>query len=153
MNSRLAILLLLLVPCRAEAGASTQSEKIRQLIASYAQSVDAADIGLARRIWDDSPDISFINPLGRAQGWEQVKAFLTDVMGGTFTERKLVPRDIQVHVYRDSAWSEFNWHFTAKQRRDGTIVQTEGRETQIYRKTGGRWVLVHVHYSAAPQAR
>jgi len=33
-------------------------------------------------------------------------------------------------------------------------VQTDGRETQIYRKAGKRWLLVHVHYSAmAPAGR
>ena len=68
-------------------------------------------------------------------------------MGGMFKDRKLTPRDIKVHVDRDAAWSEFNWHFTATQRKDGAVVQTDGRETQIYRKRGARWVLVHVHYS------
>jgi ketosteroid isomerase-like protein len=53
-----------------------------------------------------------------------------------------------VHVYGEAAWSESNWHFTATQRKDGAVVQTDGRETQIYRKTGNRWVLVHADYSA-----
>jgi ketosteroid isomerase-like protein len=142
----------LLIP-RLPGAPVAESDKIHQLIAAYVQSVDAADTQLWGQVWEDSRVISFINPLGRAQGWEQVKAFLTNVMGGMFTERKLVPRDIHVHVYRDAAWSEFNWHFTAKQRSDGAIVQTDGRETQIYRKLAGRWKLVHVHYSAAPAAK
>jgi ketosteroid isomerase-like protein len=70
-----------------------------------------------------------------------------------FSERKLSPRDIQVHVNGDSAWSEFYWHFTATRKKDGAHVQSDGRETQIYRKAGNRWLLVHVHYSAMPTSQ
>jgi ketosteroid isomerase-like protein len=54
---------------------------------------------------------------------------------------------VAVHVSGDAAWVEFYWHFVGKQRKDGSTIQTEGRETQIYNKTGDRWQLVHVHYS------
>ena len=113
--------------------------RIRQLIANYAAAVDAADIKLAAQVWDNSPDVSFIYPLGQAHGWDEVKGFFTDIMGGLFSERRLTPRDIKVHVYGDSAWAEFNWHFTAMQKKDGASVQTDGHETQIYRKAGNRW--------------
>ena len=104
-----------------------------------------------RRSGTTRPDVSFIHPLGHARGWNEVKAFFTDIIGGMFSERKLTPRDIQVHVYGDSAWCEFNWHFTATQKKDGARMETDGRETQVYRKDGNRWVLVHVHYSAMPR--
>ena len=65
----------------------------------------------------------------------------------TFAERKLTARDVSVHVNGDAAWVEFYWHFVGKQRKDGATIQTDGRETQIYQKTGDRWQLVHVHYS------
>ena len=74
-------------------------------------------------------------------------------MGGMFSKRKLTPRDIKVNVFGDSAWSEFYWHFTATPKNGGAEVQTDGRETQIYRKTGERWVLVHVHYSEMPRSQ
>jgi len=115
--------------------------------------MDAADIKLAAQVWDTSPDVTFIHPLGEAHGWTEVQAFLTDIMGGMFSARKLTPRDIKVHVYGDGAWSEFNWHFTATQRKDGAVVQTDGRETQIYRKNRDRWVLVHAHYSEMPKSQ
>ncbi len=119
----------------------------------YVAAVDAADVKLAAQVWDNSPDVSFIHPLGHAHGWGEVKGFFTDVMGGMFSERKLTPRDIKIHVYGDSAWSEFYWHFTATQKKDGARVQSDGRETQIYFKAGNRWVLVHVHYSAMPASQ
>jgi ketosteroid isomerase-like protein len=144
VSYRIAAALLLTLPCWSR----SPTDRIRQLITNYAAAVDAADIKLAARVWDTSSDVTFIHPLGEANGWTEIQAFLTDIMGGMFSARKLVPRDIKVHVYGAAAWSEFNWHFTATQRKDGALVQTDGRETQIYRKRGASWVLVHAHYSA-----
>ncbi len=151
MSLRILAVLFALLYGHAQERPPTEDGRIRQLIANYAAAVDAADIKLAAQVWDTSLDVSFIHPLGQAYGWEEVKRFFTDVMGGMFSDRKLTPRDIKVHVYRDSAWSQFNWHFTATQKKDGARVQTDGRETQIYRKAGNRWVLVHVHYSEMPR--
>jgi hypothetical protein len=50
----------------------------------------------------------------------------------------------------DGAVAEFYWRFDAKMRKDGSAVHTEGRETQVYQRVGGRWFLVHVHYSGMP---
>ncbi len=149
MSLRLVIALALLTPCRSQQ-IPAEDARIRQLIADYAAAVGAADVKLAAQVWDTWADVSFIHPLGEAHGWDEVKTFFTDVMGGMFSRRKLTPRDIRVHVAGDSAWSEFHWHFTATQKKDGAEVQTDGRETQIYRRAGNRWMLVHVHYSAMP---
>ena len=67
----------------------TEADRIRKLIADYAAAVDAADVRLASQVWDNSPDVSFIHPLGHAHGWGEVKTFFTDVMGGMFADRKL----------------------------------------------------------------
>lgn len=132
----------------------TQDDAIRHLIAKYAQSIDEANTTLASEIWATTPDVSFIYPLGYERGWDEVKRNVYErAMAGLFSERKLRPYDIIVHVYGDAAWAEFRWHFVAKLRKDGSAVETNGRETQIYRKSGQRgWVLVHVHYSALPAA-
>ena len=149
MCLKFSIALLFALPCWPQ----SPTERIRQLITNYAAAVDAADTKLAAQVWDTSPEVTFIHPLGEAHGWTEVQAFLVDIIGGMFSQRKLTPRDLKVHVYGDAAWSEFNWHFTAKQRKDGAVVQTDGRETQIYRKRGARWVLVHVHYSEMPKGQ
>lgn len=124
---------------------------IRGNIDKYAKSVDDADTVLAAQIWWDSPDVSFIHPLGHEHGFDQIKQNVYQrLMGETFSERKLTPRDIVIHVYGDAAWAEFYWDFNAKFRKDGQPITTQGRETQIYRKMLGHWRLVHVHYSGMP---
>lgn len=71
-------------------------------------------------------------------------------MNGVFSERKLTPKDIAVHVYGDAAWSEFQWDFVAKARKDGTVFHSQGRESQVYRLENGHWHIIHVHYSGVP---
>jgi ketosteroid isomerase-like protein len=124
---------------------------ITAMIGKYAESIDKADITMASQIWSNSTEVSFIHPLGHEQNLDQIKQNVYGhLMGDTFSERKLSPRDISVHAYGDVAWAEFYWDFTAKFRKDGTPITTHGRETQIYRREQGGWRLVHVHYSAMP---
>jgi ketosteroid isomerase-like protein len=127
------------------------NEEIQHLIELYAVSIDAADTKLASQIWLDSPNVSFIHPLGHEHGFEEIKQNVYGrLMGEIFSERKLTTRDVSVHVYGDGAWAEFYWDFSAKFRKDGTPITTHGRETQVYWKTPAGWRLVHVHYSGMP---
>ena len=130
---------------------AVDSAAIRGLIEKYAKSIDAADTALAAEVWLDSPDVSFIHPLGHEHGFEQIKQNVyTRLMGDIFSERKLSAHDVSIHVFGDSARAEFYWDFAAKFRKDGSPLATHGRETQLYQKIQGRWRLVHVHYSGMP---
>lgn len=121
------------------------------LIQTYATSIDRADTTLAESIWSDAPEVTFIHPLGEEHGWAQIEEDVyRHLMGSTFSERKLVPKDVSVHIYGDTAWSEFQWDFYAKVKKDGSAFHSQRRETQIYRRENGRWRIVHVHYSGMP---
>ncbi|MGC9945608.1 MAG: nuclear transport factor 2 family protein [Bryobacteraceae bacterium] len=134
-------------------GAPADVDSIRHLIAEYAKAVDTADVELVKQIWSSSPEVSFIHPLGHEHGVGQVaENVFRHLMGDTFSERKLSVKDVSIHAYGDTAWSEFYWDFAAKFRKDGSALATHGRETQIYHKEQGRWRLVHVHYSGMPAA-
>ena len=138
--------------CDLNASEGTETaEEIKNLIAKYATSVSDADATLASQIWWNSPEASFIHPLGHEQGFEQIKQNVyTRLMGGMFSERKLSVHDVAVQMLGDAAVAEFYWDFTAKLRKDGSPVTTRGRETQVYRKMPDGWRLVHVHYSGMP---
>jgi ketosteroid isomerase-like protein len=136
-------------------GSGAAAAEIKELIANYAEAVnrEPVDVGLASRVWSNSPDVSLIDPLGEVRGWEHIKQeFYEDIMEAYFSKRRLTPSDVQVHAYGDSGWAEFSWRFVAKSRKNGSAVETNGRETQIYRRVAPhRWVLVHVHYSTLPR--
>ena len=143
-------------PTKTESAAQSRDtsadvEAIGSIIAKYAKSIDTADTALASQIWWDSPEVTFIHPLGHEHGLDQIKANVyTRLMGETFSERKLTPRDISIHVYGNAAWAEFYWDFNARFRKDGKSITTHGRETQIYRKFPSGWRIIHVHYSGMP---
>ena len=124
---------------------------IREVVAKYARSIDAADVRLAEEIWRTDGDVVFIHPRGTEYGWEAIKAnFYGKTMGDMFTKRELKPRDLSVAVFGDMAVVVFMWEFHATCRADGAPLVTEGRETQVMRKTGGKWRIAHVQYSNMP---
>ena len=132
-------------------GEDVENGRILALIDKYAKSVSQADTNLASEVWSTNEAVSFIHPKGSEHSWDQVRTNVYErLMGATFIERKLTVHDVSIHLDGDMAWAEFRWDFSAKLRTDGSLVSTRGRETQIYRKNGRGWRIVHVHYSGMP---
>ena len=85
------------------------------------------DTDLARQVWAEDADISFIHPMGHERGWAQ--------------------------NYGNTAVVEFYWFFDATLRHNGQTFRSQGRETQVLQRTAdGAWRIVHVHYSGMPTA-
>src|SRR5207302_5178582 len=76
--------------CDLNASEGTETaEEIKNLIAKYATSVSDADAALASQIWWNSPEASFIHPLGHEQGFEQIKQNVyRRLMAGMSSERR-----------------------------------------------------------------
>lgn len=123
---------------------------IRGVLGRYAQAADSADLQVVSGVWSNSPDITFIEPLGNLRGLAQIRDFYSRVIGATFANRHLTMKNVSIHVYGDTAWSEFDWGFSAKLKSSGTAFESRGTETQIYRREPGGWRIVHAHYSGAP---
>ena len=145
-----AVMMALTVPLAADSTADTQA--IKNLIAKYAESVNQADTTKSvDQLFSNAPEVTFIHPLGEEHGRAQIQADVyRKIMAGTFSDRKLSPKDLSIHVYGDTAWSEFNWDFVAKLRKDGSPFHSQGRETHVYHRENGQWRIVHVHYSGTP---
>lgn len=127
--------------------------QIRGDIERYVRSIDEASAQLASTVWLQSPASSLINPGGEARGWQQIKDdFYLTVMGKTYSKRALnLDGEPRIEIFGCAAVAEFNWDFVATRRDNGRQVHRMGRESQVYvRRTNGRWVLVHVHYSGRP---
>jgi ketosteroid isomerase-like protein len=165
LKANLAVLVLLVVAAfstsaqqttRMAASQSTAEadvQFIQNLIAEYASAADHADAALASQIWSHSPDASFIYPEGHAHGVAEITDDVyRHAMGDTFSQRKLTIHSPSIHVYGDTAWSEFYWDFHANFRSNGAPFESKGRETQIYQKQEGHWFIIHVHYSGMPAA-
>ena len=135
---------------QGQGSAAESRAEIRQLMDTYMQAVDAADPALAAKVFLNSPETSFINPVGRERGWEQIAdEIFVKLMGQTFSKRSLTASgEPVIHVFGDAAVAEFDWDFRATLRKDGSPVHTTGRESQFYVRFPDKgWRLVHVHYS------
>lgn len=156
----LAFLIVLLPSCSPQSEATASSAETEQsdaaaltaLVEKYAQSIDDVDLALAGEVWLKSDRVSFTYPRGHERGWDAIAAnFYGKTMGEVFSKRDLQLRDIAVNLFGDTAVVEFNWTFAATRRKDEVEVRQSGRETQVYNRTdGGRWQLVHIHYSGTP---
>lgn len=132
--------------------AGAKGEILRQ-VELYRLSVDnAEDISIAEKVWDISPDATFIHPRGHERGWDEVRAnFYGKTMTDTFSKRDLRVRGTpEVFIYGDAAVVEFDWDFEAVMRDDGSVLNSRGRESQVFVNRGNDgWRLTHVHYSGA----
>ena len=146
----LAFALILAAAALAQDPDAAAKAEIRHDIDTYMRAVDAADPTLAATVWLNSPDVSFISPVGHERGWDQVADDIyVKLMGQTFSKRDLTAQaEPVIHVYGDAAVAEFDWDFVATLRSNGSPVHTTGRESQVYIKFPDKgWRLVHVHYS------
>ena len=154
MNSRWITLIAisampLLVPActRSPAG---EEKNVEQTLAKYIQSVNTADLKLASEVWLQTPVVSAVTPFGRFQGWESVRdSIYITFLQKAFTERRLEPSNIEVHVSANTAWAAFDWTFVSTLA-NGQAHTSKGWETQIYQRTSQGWRLVHSHYSVPP---
>jgi len=51
----------------------TDQNAVREQVVKYTQALDAADTGIASKVWLTTPEASFISPMGHSHGWEEVK--------------------------------------------------------------------------------
>jgi ketosteroid isomerase-like protein len=140
------LLALVVAPSVAAQTQKARDAEIRNVMDVYAEAVNKADAQLGSQVWCGSEEDSVTNPAGHWQGPQQIKA-LYALLSDSYSERKLTFDTVSIHSYGDFAWTEFTGDFAAKQRKDGTPFSFHAAETQIYRKSRGKWCLVHVQYS------
>ena len=124
-----------------------EKAEISKIIDAYCKTINDDDLELVNEIWSHGDEVSFIGPSGRYSTYNEIREnFVHGVFGVNFTKRNLQKEELNITVYGDAAWAEFNWVFDAT-RNDGSPHNTKGRESQFFHKENGQWKLVHIHYS------
>ena len=125
---------------------------IEKVFETYLQSLNAADVELASRVWLQSPDLLVVTPVGRFQGWDSVRDDIyVNGMQKQFVERNARASNASIVVSGDAAWLVYDFVFTAK-RADGQLLTSKGWESHGYLRTEDGWRIAQLHYSLSAPA-
>ena len=123
-------------------------ERIDALLKKYVESVNTANVELARGTWDREGSISFIHPKGYAIGFDEIIAhFRLGRMNEDFSKRDFKLKDIMIKYYGNTAFLEFRWDFYATKKDTDAEIHTEGRETQFIVLRDDGWKFSNIHWS------
>lgn len=94
-------------------------------------------------VWSHGPDVTAMHPIGgRHVGWDAVRGSF-EKFAALASAGKVELKDQLIHVGEGTAWEMGveHGHVTLA----GQQVTLEHRVTNIYRKDGGVWKMVHHH--------
>jgi ketosteroid isomerase-like protein len=81
-------------------------------------------------------------------GWEEYQDGAQKNFFDTSVSCKLIPNDdLQVTRKGDIAWTTLTFHLSAVLK-DGNKLEVDARQTSIWEKRDGKWLIVHEHISA-----
>ena len=123
---------------------------VEQVFNKYLQSLDAADVALASKVWLQSPDVLVVTPLGRFKGWDGVQEIYAKTLE-EYPERNVQASNVSIVVAGDTAWLVYDFMFTAKLA-DGKPLLAKGSESHGYLRTANGWRIALFHYSVSPQS-
>lgn len=128
---------------------SNQDTEFKQLInESYAAWNTNNPENLAK-FYAQDPELKFFDALPlQYEGWGD---YQTGIQKHLFDKMpKFILKandDIQTHRQDNLAWTTLTWHLSAELQ-DKTAIETDGRQTDIWEKRDGKWLIVHEHISA-----
>jgi ketosteroid isomerase-like protein len=131
-------------------GQKTKSNDLefKELIDRYSSAWSSLDPSNAAPLYAKDPDLVFydIAPLKYA-GWAEYDQGVRKVLGG-FETLKLTPNnDLKVTRRGNIAWTTVTHHLSAKLK-GGNAMESDVRQTAIWERRGGKWLIVHEHFSA-----
>ncbi len=108
----------------------------------------SGDAGPMMAIWSHSADVTTMHPIGnREVGWEQVRT-AWEMAASAFSGGKIRLSDQLIRVGADLAYEVGTEEGEATLA--GERVQINHRVTNVYRREGGEWKIVHHHADASP---
>ncbi len=105
--------------------------------------------GPMEEVWSHGSDASAMHPLGdRSLGWDEVRAGREQASRAFSDGRVALDDSVVVPIADDAAYALGTEHGQAKL--GGESVRIDWRVTNIYRREGGEWKVVHHHTDVSP---
>jgi ketosteroid isomerase-like protein len=127
---------------------STEQDEFRSLIDRYYTAWNTGNPDNAAPLYAQDNDLVFydLTPL-KYIGWGAYDAGFRKVIA-SFASASFTPQqDFKVTRRGTIAWTMVTWHLSGK-KKSGEAVELDGRHTAIWENRGGKWLIVHEHFSA-----
>ena len=140
--------------CTISYAQTNDEAQIRALESHFADAFKAKDVDRIMTNYEHSPNLAFFDVVPRREylGWDAYKRDWQSFFDSIGPVALFEVKDLTVNVDGDVAYSYSFQHYLANTKAGGTtkVVGTRDitvRVTDVYRKRGGKWLIVQEHVS------
>lgn len=136
----------------AESKKSGDTAEFKDLIRQYYAAWSSGSPENPARLYAKDSNLVFydVAPL-KYIGWDEYKQGVQKNLFDNMVSATLTPKDDLVVTRRGNvAWTTVTGHLSAKMK-DGKGLEADTRQTAIWEKRGGKWLIVHEHVSVPMQ--
>ena len=128
---------------------SNQDNEFKELINNSLKAWNTNKPENLAKFYAQEPELKFFDALPMEyQGWKNYQTGIQKNLFDNMPKFTLTANDdIQSHRQDNIAWTTFTWHLSAELN-DGNLLETDGRQTDIWEKRDGKWLIVHQHISS-----
>jgi len=130
----------------------TVEDEVRQASGQFYAALNRVlngDPGPMVEVWSHSSDVSSMHPFGRRSlGWEEVRAGWEQAAQALSDGQVSLDDSVVVPIADDVAYTLGTEHGQAKAGDES--IRVDWRVTNIYRREGGEWKMVHHHTDLSP---
>ncbi len=128
---------------------SDQDVEFKELINKSLEAWNSNKPENLAKFYAKEPDLKFFDALPmQYQGWADYQAGIQKNLFDNMPKFILQANDdIQIYRQDNLAWTNFTWHLSAELK-DGSPIEADGRQTDIWEKRDGKWLIVHEHISS-----
>ena len=131
-------------------GQETKSNDLdfKALIDRYSSAWSSLDPNNAAPLYAKDTDLVFydIAPL-KYTGWSDYDQGVRKVLGGFEALKLTANSDLKITRRANIVWTTVTYHLLAKLKSGGPM-ELDVRQTAIWEKRNGKWLIVHEHFSA-----
>jgi len=149
MRLTLAAAMLTCLMTTVALGQKTQGNdpEFKRLIDRYYAAWNSLNPNNAAPLYAKDADLVFydIAPL-KYRGWAEYEQGVRNVLSGFESLKLTLNNDLKVTRRGNIAWTTLTVHLSAKQE-SGAQMEIDCRHTAIWERRGGKWLIVHEHFS------
>lgn len=135
-------------PRTAAYGQTNDVDQIRALEHRFAEAFKTKDVDEIMAVYEHSPNLAFFDVVPRREhlGWDAYKRDWQSLFASIDSVTSFEISDLSITVDGAVAYSYSFQHYLAKTK-TGASRDVTVRVTDVYRKSGGKWVIVQEHVS------